>query len=558
MSFGSVPKSDLASDYDPELTERKEPQEAQRAVYTERDRPRSVEEVQPQKRHLINNLQLRMVIYSVVINAIILATLQMAQFGFGSYQVYMAELNTTREVTHNLQRFIENNNKADKTEVATVGSLLYNFLAQEVPDKESTMLGFIDGQLRINLGDRGIAAQKDKELLLAIQPYANATRQKFISVNTNIARYTIGVIPIKVEGRNSGTLMVITDHDQAMQAIWGFTKLFSGLSLLVLALITFVNWRVSASLLGPVKTLREMISTVKGDRVLNKRIPVLGNDELSKVAEQTNEMISRLEDSVETQRALLEGVGHELRTPITVLRGHLELMDPNDPESCAHTRKIGMDSLLQIHRLAEDLMAVAWIDRADFLHPKSTNIGEIVMDLYEDARQLGKYQWTLEQICLVDVTVDPQRLRQAVLQLCQNATKFSAPGSVIRIGVGMDRDPQVVDAQGRTHPSALITGPDEEMEHHLTVPGSQHHLCIWVADQGIGISQENQSQVFKKFIRVSHERPGSGLGLPIANAIAQAHGGFLSLRSVPNVGSVFKISIPVTEEAYQASLEDEA
>src|SRR5699024_2917573 len=125
-----------------------------------------------------------------------------------------------------------------------------------------------------------------------------------------------------------------------------------------LVVLAAVAWVLAGRLLRPVRALREAAEQIS-DTDLSRRIPVTGTDDLSELTRTVNDMLARLETSFRSQRLLLDDAGHELRTPITIVRGHLEVMDPADPDDAAATRELALSELDRMHRLTDDLVLLA-------------------------------------------------------------------------------------------------------------------------------------------------------------------------------------------------------
>ena len=136
-------------------------------------------------------------------------------------------------------------------------------------------------------------------------------------------------------------------------------------------------------------------------------------------------MLDRLESAFVGQRQFLDDAGHELQTPLTVLRGHLELLDVGDPEEIAETRELLLDEVDRMARLVGELILLAKSDRPDFVTPRPVDLTALTVDTLAKARGLGDRTWTLDETASVTVPVDEQRLTQALLQLCDNAVKHT-------------------------------------------------------------------------------------------------------------------------------------
>jgi two-component system OmpR family sensor kinase len=219
-----------------------------------------------------------------------------------------------------------------------------------------------------------------------------------------------------------------------------------------------------------------------------------------------------LEAGFEAQRNFLDDAGHELKTPLTVVRGHLELLEHGDPEEVAETRQLLLDEVDRMSRLVEDLVLLAKARRPDFLTPRKVDVDRMTHALLAKARALGDRDWRLDSSGNGQITVDEQRITQAMLQLADNAVKHTDPGDIVAIGSSYD---------GAT-------------------------VRLWVRDTGDGVPEDDRRHVFERFGR-STVRPGDegfGLGLSIVQAIAVAHGGSVSVSDAPGGGARFELQLP--------------
>ena len=234
-------------------------------------------------------------------------------------------------------------------------------------------------------------------------------------------------------------------------------------------------------------------------------------------------MLDRLESAFEDQKEFLADVGHELRTPITVIRGHLETLG-DDPAERAEATSVIQDELERMSRLVDDLLLLARSDRADFLRPEPLDLDLLTHELFAKARTLGVRRWKVDRADVALFEGDPHRLTSAVMNLAQNAVKHTHGNQVIAIG--------------SSHEGGLIR--------------------IWVRDEGEGIELHEQERIFERFAR-GGQRPGhghgAGLGLAIVKAIAEAHGGWVEVESNPGAGSTFTVIIPA--ESARRQDEDE-
>ncbi|RZQ60551.1 sensor histidine kinase [Amycolatopsis suaedae] len=284
-----------------------------------------------------------------------------------------------------------------------------------------------------------------------------------------------------------------------------------GIGLVALVLGAGISWFAAGQILAPVRTVRMAAARLTEDD-LTHRIPVDGRDDIAALAEQFNAMLDRLETAFRTRQEFLDDAGHELRTPITIVRGHLELLG-DDPAERAEVVRLCTDELDRMARIVNDLLLLAKAGQPDFVSPEWTSVPDLTSDLYANARAIATRDWTLEAIGEGEAWLDPQRVTQAVLQLAQNAVQHTEEGAAIRIG------------------SALTRGA----------------VSFWVTDTGPGVSPEEAPKLFERFKRGESSARGSagaGLGLAIVKAIADAHHGRVRILSEPGAGATFGIELP--------------
>jgi two-component system OmpR family sensor kinase len=204
---------------------------------------------------------------------------------------------------------------------------------------------------------------------------------------------------------------------------------------------------------------------------------------------------------------------HELRDPLTIIRGHLELMGDEDPAERQRTIKIVLDELDRIGRIVGDLQLLAEAEQPGFLHLEWIDAEPFSDELISKATALAPRNWALAQAAEGMFFADRHRLTEAVMNLAHNAVQHTTPDDTIAIGASLSND----------------------------------EVRIWVRDTGAGISVSDQEVIFDRFTRGSdaHRRyPGGGLGLAIVKAVAEAHGGHVELESRLGEGSTFTIVVP--------------
>lgn len=396
---------------------------------------------------------------------------------------------------------------------ATTSEVLFAAMGNEVPADHEGIVGFLNGQLHYVQEQQTLALATDQEFLEKVGPYTQGATSFISTVTTEVTTYRFVVVPVQVGDSPQGGLVIAFDANAAQQQVHNLIRSYAIIAFGTIVLAAAASWILAGRMLRPIRELREVSSTIN-ENDLSRRLPVRGTDDLASLASSFNGMVDRLESAFAGQRQLLDDAGHELRTPITVVRGHLELMDPNDPADAAETRDLAISELDRMHRLADDLVLLASTQTPGFLRIHSTDLGDLTDQTLTNASRLGPREWELAGKADAVVMADGQRLTQAWLQLAANAVKFSGEGSRIELG------------------SAIVNGD----------------VRLWVRDNGVGISAEARERIFERFGQENPARGGAGLGLPIVVAIARAHGGDVELDSTPGVGSTFTIRFPAEPE----------
>ena len=291
-------------------------------------------------------------------------------------------------------------------------------------------------------------------------------------------------------------------------------------SVVVTLLASLFIWLAAGRAVQPLRALARTTRTIT-DTDLSDRVEVRGSDEIGELGRTFNGMLDRLELAFADQKEFLADVGHELRTPITVIRGHLETLG-DDPAEREEATEVIKDELERMSRLVDDLLLLARSDRLDFLRPEPLDLDLLTHELFAKARTLGVRRWLVDRADVGLVNADPHRITSAVMNLAQNAVKHTRSKDVIAIGSSID--------SGRVR--------------------------IWVRDEGEGIELHEQERIFERFAgggpTPGHGHGhGAGLGLAIVKAIAEAHDGWVELESHPGQGSTFTIVIPAESQDEQ-------
>lgn len=279
---------------------------------------------------------------------------------------------------------------------------------------------------------------------------------------------------------------------------------------------------LSHQALKPIGALTQAADSIATAEDLRTRLPQQRHkDELGRLTAVLNRMLDRIEDLFSVEQRFVADVSHELRTPLTVIQGNLEMIERYglDPDSLEAVK----DEAARMSRLVRDLLLLA---RADYGGMKldliPVDVDTILTDVYHEGRILIQNRdLTLKigQIEPARIMGNPDRLKQLLLNLVSNAIKF-------------------------TPDSGTIT---------LSLQVSRHNAYLHVCDTGIGINTEDQKRIFDRFYQTDTSRTrvtgheGSGLGLSIAQWIAHAHGGRITVKSAIGEGTTFTTQLPLMQ-----------
>ncbi|HEX2160583.1 MAG TPA: HAMP domain-containing sensor histidine kinase [Thermoleophilaceae bacterium] len=381
------------------------------------------------------------------------------------------------------------------------------YIDRNVPDDDEAIFTILNGQPYASIGSRQFPIEA-----LAQREHWTALRrptQKDVETSAGPARYL--AVPIRLGGEIRGHFVVAEfmrgDRAEVADAV-RIAALVSGSVLLIASLLAFF---AAGRVLAPLRALGDTARSIH-ETDLTRRIDVEGNDELADLARTFNAMLDRVETAFETQRDFIRDASHELRTPITIVSGHLELMG-DDPEERRATVDLVMDELARMSRLVDDLLLLARAERSDFLQVGPVDLEELAEELLAKASALAPRDWRLEAHARVTIEADRQRLTQAVMALADNAAQHTTDDDSITLGTAVE--------------------------------GSR--IRLWVSDTGPGVSADDQRRIFDRFARGTsgpRRSDGSGLGLAIVKAIAEAHGGTVHVESRPGAGATFSLRIP--------------
>jgi len=391
-----------------------------------------------------------------------------------------------------------------------IEAIFDTFLGRNVPDSGETVLTFVGTELYRTTATTGPPFDARR-----LRRAATVQRPRRGTVDSDRGDLRYAAVPISAGGERLGAFVVTAEIERERQEVVESVQVAAGVSVGVLALASLLAWIIAGRVLAPLRELRDTAQGIS-DTDFTRRIEVKGHDEVAELGRTFNDMIDRLEGAFASQRAFVSDAGHELRTPITIIRGHLELLG-DDPQERADTIEVVTDELDRMSRFVDDLLTLAKAERADFLRPGPVDLDELTDELLTKATGLAPRDWRLEGNAAGRITADRQRVTQAVMNLAHNAVQHTDDGDAIALG------------------SALRGG----------------EARLWVRDDGPGVPADQQERIFERFARSDdsgRRSEGAGLGLAIVRAIAEAHGGRVELDSREGTGSVFTVVLPVEQE----------
>ena len=419
---------------------------------------------------------------------------------------------------------------AAETTYPSVRDLLIAAIQQITPDTNEGILGIVDGKAAVVPGSQvDVSLEKDTAL---IDRANSETRTGNIVLGTDVGssgalRYL--AVPVRAAGDSAtGIYVAAYSIDAELRPIAQAFRTFMVVAAVALVAVGLVGWFVAGRLLRPLRILRDTARRITGSDLV-ERIPVVGGDDVSELTVTVNEMLDRLQTSLEDQRQLLDDVGHELKTPITIVRGQLELLEVGDASQVAVVRALAIDELDRMNGLVADISLLASVQRRSDVRIEPTDVRSLTETVYRKLSAIPGREWRLMETADAVAELDPARITQAWVQLAANANRHGTRGLPIEIG------------------SRIIEDVEEEF------------LQLWVTDFGPGIAPEAHTRIFERFRREEQGRgeSGAGLGLAIVTTIIHGHHGVVRLESALALGSTFTLELPLRSGSHRDESEKE-
>lgn len=329
-----------------------------------------------------------------------------------------------------------------------------------------------------------------------------------------VARY-----PIK-EHNFEGTLEIVRQLNNYKKMMghlfWGMTVF--GIGAIIFSVIS--GYFLAQQLLRPVRDLAQAMVKIKKNGFQERMEVYKQKDELTKLSIVFNEMMDEIEKSFVKQKQFVEDASHELRTPVSILEGHLSLLNrwgKKDPAILDESLEASLQEISRLKKLISDLLELTRAENSRSIIVEKANIEVIIQQVIKNLEIIHPdFRFTMEiESLLPQITMSEQHLLQILIILLDNAIKYSGQNKVVAI----------------------------------TVKRMDDEIKLSVADNGIGIPSVHISEVFNRFYRIdkarSRENGGTGLGLSIAKRLIEKYNGAISIESNEGIGTKVSIGLPI-------------
>lgn len=377
-----------------------------------------------------------------------------------------------------------------------------------------------DTRGRRNLPRPGSPAGK---LPLSPQAFKNALQ----GVPTFETRESPGPYPFRVltmpvikAGRVVNLVQVGISLENVIETRRRFLLIMSAVLPLGLLLATAGGWVLARRALRPVDQMTQAARRISGEDLAERLQETGSGDELDRLAKTLNDMLGRLDDFLAQIRQFSADAAHELQTPLTILKGEIEvaLRSPRSPGEYQQVLNSSLEEIERISSLVAGLLLLARADRGVLrLDLKPLNLPELLQEVGEQLRLVAENRGVSLNYGVMAPAViqgDREHFQRLLLNLVDNAIKYTPAGGRVTVSLRCDDQGAQVD----------------------------------ISDTGLGLTAEEQAQIFHRFYRAEAARSqsggGAGLGLSIAQSIAAAHGGRIEVASIPGQGSTFTVSLP--------------
>jgi len=323
-----------------------------------------------------------------------------------------------------------------------------------------------------------------------------------------------------------GTVEIVKSMTEFEALIATISRVMFLFTAAAVALSVLVGWLLSWRLLKPLQAMASTIRSIKSKGLQERMVPATNGDEIATLIHLFNEMMDQVEESFRQQSRFVEDASHELRTPIAIIEGHLNLLrrwGKEEPAVLEESLAASLHEFARLRGLVLELLALSRaekseLDFADIVEEAEAEVRAIVSRaalVYPDCR----LETELEALRGIGLPIAAAHLEQVLLIVIDNAVKYSLDRKVVRISAEREGE----------------------------------RMCLRVTDRGMGIPSADLPYVTNRFYRVdkarSRDQGGNGLGLAIAKRLIERYDGELALASVENEGTTVSIRLPCRPSA---------
>lgn len=351
---------------------------------------------------------------------------------------------------------------------------------------------------------------------------ALAGKINFQTVNVaNIGSLRLVYVPVLGRATKPFVVVVGVPTEFGANELTGIKTEIAAIIFVFLSLAALSGWFLARWTMRPI---RETSVAVRGisERNLHERLPQpKTNDEIDNLVRVFNQLLSRLEQSFETQRRFTADASHEIGTPLTTLKGQTEvaLLEPHTPEEYQKLLNSNLDEIERLSQIINNLLVLARADAGEQqAAPEILALDVLVKEVFRRIQPFAVEEgidFSIEIAEPVFILADQTAIEQIVSNLLQNAVRYTLRGGRVSIKVALDKN---------------------------------ENAFVEVEDTGIGINEADLPRVFERFYRARNARlrqsEGSGLGLSISRLLAESLGGVITVESETGKGSKFIFSMP--------------
>ncbi|PMP95034.1 MAG: hypothetical protein C0168_07240 [Candidatus Aminicenantes bacterium] len=326
--------------------------------------------------------------------------------------------------------------------------------------------------------------------------------------------------PVMIDKKVSYLVRIMTPLSSVSSTLRELRLILFFILPLAIILSGLSAWFLAGVTLRPVKGIISMARLIGAENLKTRIALPETRDEIRLLAETFNEMLDRLDRTFTSQREFVEDFSHEIKTPLSIIKGELEvtlkkIRSAREYETTLHS---SLEEINRIIKVVDELLTLARVEAESLSLPLSPiDLGGLVQEVVEEMEVLARpknLQLIFKKNFNPEILGEAEKLKRVFINLLDNAIKFTPPGGQIEVAIGKE--------------------------------GNQ--VSVQVADSGPGMSQEQLKHIFDRFYRGSQDGSlsGSGLGLNIVKAIVEAHRGKIEVKSELGHGSVFTVYLPLT------------